>query len=209
MGIVDEDIVRVREQTDIVALIGEHLALKKVGTRYRGLCPFHQEKTPSFYVNAEMGLYKCLAGETRVITWDGVVPIREIAGTTQRVLTEKGRWVDAPFRSFGVQRLWRIRVGRNRVEKEIFATREHRWFVRTSNGCRREVETHGLKPGDPLSWSFPTARSRLGVRPSPFGVAHGIVFGDGTRMYKGSVVCLLYTSPSPRDGLLSRMPSSA
>ncbi|MFM8304839.1 MAG: DNA primase [Actinomycetota bacterium] len=59
MGILDEDVVRVRESTDIVALIGEHLALKKVGTRYRGLCPFHQEKTPSFYVNAEMGLYKC------------------------------------------------------------------------------------------------------------------------------------------------------
>src|SRR5262249_53343157 len=114
MGILDEDVARVRESTDIVALIGEHLALKRVGARYRGLCPFHQEKTPSFYVNPDLGVYHCLAGETRVITWEGVFPIADLAGTTQRVLTEKGRWVEAPFRSFGVQALWRVRVGRNR-----------------------------------------------------------------------------------------------
>lgn len=59
MGIVDEDVARVRESTDLVALVSEHLALKRVGTRYRGLCPFHQEKTPSFYVNPELHLYKC------------------------------------------------------------------------------------------------------------------------------------------------------
>jgi DNA primase len=59
MGILDEDVARVREATDLVALIGEQLALKRVGARYRGLCPFHQEKTPSFYVNPELGVYKC------------------------------------------------------------------------------------------------------------------------------------------------------
>jgi DNA primase len=59
MGILDEDVARVRESTDLVALIGEHLALKRVGARYRGLCPFHQEKTASFYVNPELGAYYC------------------------------------------------------------------------------------------------------------------------------------------------------
>jgi len=59
VGIVDEDIVRVRESTDIVKLITEHTQLKKVGRRWQGLCPFHNEKTPSFSVNAEDGLYYC------------------------------------------------------------------------------------------------------------------------------------------------------
>jgi DNA primase len=59
MGILDEDVARVRESTDIVALASEHLALKRVGRRYTGLCPFHGEKSPSFSINPELGLYYC------------------------------------------------------------------------------------------------------------------------------------------------------
>ena len=43
----------------MVAVVSEHLALKRVGRRYQGLCPFHSEKTPSFSVNPELGLYHC------------------------------------------------------------------------------------------------------------------------------------------------------
>jgi DNA primase len=59
VGIPDEDVAQVRASTDIVALIGEHAALKKVGRRWTGLCPFHTEKSPSFSVNAEEGFYYC------------------------------------------------------------------------------------------------------------------------------------------------------
>ncbi|MEA2582441.1 MAG: primase, partial [Thermomicrobiales bacterium] len=37
----------VREQTDIVDLVSQYVQLKKAGRSYKGLCPFHQEKTPS------------------------------------------------------------------------------------------------------------------------------------------------------------------
>jgi DNA primase len=63
MGIPDEDVARVRAATDIVALVGEHAALKRQGQRFVGLCPFHSEKTPSFSVNAEAGLYHCFGCE--------------------------------------------------------------------------------------------------------------------------------------------------
>ena len=59
MGIVDDDVERVRQSTDIVKLISEHTQLKRVGRRWSGLCPFHNEKTPSFSVNSEEGLYHC------------------------------------------------------------------------------------------------------------------------------------------------------
>lgn len=59
MGIVDEDIARVRAATDFVAVVSEHLALRRAGTRWVGLCPFHTEKSPSFSVNAELGVYYC------------------------------------------------------------------------------------------------------------------------------------------------------
>jgi DNA primase len=59
VGIPDEEVAQVRAATDIVALISEHAALKKVGRRWSGLCPFHTEKTPSFSVNAEEGFYYC------------------------------------------------------------------------------------------------------------------------------------------------------
>jgi len=59
MGIVAEDIERVRAGTDFVAVAGEHIALKRAGRRWQGLCPFHAEKTPSFSINAEEGLYYC------------------------------------------------------------------------------------------------------------------------------------------------------
>ncbi|MGH9008976.1 MAG: DNA primase [Acidimicrobiia bacterium] len=59
MGILDEDVARVREATNMVAVVSEHVGLKRVGRRYQGLCPFHAEKTPSFSVNPELGLYHC------------------------------------------------------------------------------------------------------------------------------------------------------
>jgi DNA primase len=59
MGIVDEDIERVRDAADFVAIVGVVAQLRKVGRAWVGLCPFHSEKSPSFNVNAEQKLYYC------------------------------------------------------------------------------------------------------------------------------------------------------
>ena len=59
MGIEDEDIERVRQATDIVQIVTQYTQLRRVGRRWQGLCPFHSERSPSFSVNAEQGLYHC------------------------------------------------------------------------------------------------------------------------------------------------------
>ena len=59
MGILEEDLARVREATNLVAVASEHLALRRVGRRYQALCPFHTEKSASFSINPELGLYYC------------------------------------------------------------------------------------------------------------------------------------------------------
>lgn len=54
-----EKIDEIVRQTDIVDLISQYIQLKKVGKNYRALCPFHSEKSPSFYVSPEKGIYYC------------------------------------------------------------------------------------------------------------------------------------------------------
>jgi DNA primase len=59
MHIPEHIVEQVRVHNDIVDVIGEHIKLTKAGKNFKGLCPFHHEKTPSFSVNQELGLYKC------------------------------------------------------------------------------------------------------------------------------------------------------
>jgi len=49
----------VRRAADIVKVISDHVALKKMGTSWKGLCPFHEEKTPSFNVRQEPAVFHC------------------------------------------------------------------------------------------------------------------------------------------------------
>lgn len=55
MDQVDE----IKAKTDIVSVVGSRINLKKAGRNFKGLCPFHNEKTPSFMVSPELQIYKC------------------------------------------------------------------------------------------------------------------------------------------------------
>jgi len=52
-------VAEIKSRVDIAQIIGEKIALKQRGQRFLGLCPFHSEKTPSFTVSPEMGIFKC------------------------------------------------------------------------------------------------------------------------------------------------------
>ncbi len=92
MGIVDDDVARVRELTDLAELVGEHMALKRAGRRFVGLCPFHTEKTPSFSVNPELGVYYCFGCQA---SGDAITFVREVehldfVGAVERLASRVG-----------------------------------------------------------------------------------------------------------------------
>ena len=59
MAIVDEDLERLRATVSIVDVVQQHVALRRVGRNWVGLCPFHGERSPSFNVREETGRYRC------------------------------------------------------------------------------------------------------------------------------------------------------
>ncbi|HEY1738026.1 MAG TPA: DNA primase [Acidimicrobiia bacterium] len=92
MGILDEDVQRVREATDLVALVQEHVGLRRVGRRFSGLCPFHKEKSPSFSVNPAMSVYYCFGCQA---SGDAITFVREVehldfVGAVERLAARAG-----------------------------------------------------------------------------------------------------------------------
>lgn len=55
----DDKKEEIRATADIVEVVGDYVKLKKSGSGFSGLCPFHNEKTPSFHVTPKLGIYKC------------------------------------------------------------------------------------------------------------------------------------------------------
>jgi DNA primase len=92
MGILAEDIARVRDATDFVAIASERMSLRKVGTRWTGLCPFHAEKTPSFSINAELKLYTCFGCQAKgdVITFVRETEHLDFADAVEKLAAKAG-----------------------------------------------------------------------------------------------------------------------
>jgi DNA primase len=76
-----EFVDQLKSSIDIVKIVGEYVRLRRMGTtgRYTGLCPFHQEKTPSFSVNQTRQFYKCFGCG---VSGDSIKFVMEIDGLT-------------------------------------------------------------------------------------------------------------------------------
>ena len=130
--IPDEVVEEVRARADIVEIIGEHVPLKRAGKDYRARCPFHEERTPSFYVVPSKGFYNCFGcGEsgdvftflmkTRGLSFvEAVKAVAERVGIEIRDDPREGREdpnrhlfeVNAFARQFFQDRLWSHEEGR-------------------------------------------------------------------------------------------------
>jgi len=55
----EDEISTLRERSNLIEIVSDYVSLKKSGKNYKGLCPFHSEKTPSFMVNGEKQIFHC------------------------------------------------------------------------------------------------------------------------------------------------------
>ncbi len=114
MGLIPEHIIgEIRERSDIVAVIGQHVKLRKAGPNHKGLCPFHQEKTPSFNVNADKGFFYCFGCQKKgdIFTFVMELEGRSFVEAAESLAGRAGVLIPDERTSSDVQRSQRSRRG--------------------------------------------------------------------------------------------------
>jgi len=117
-----DSVEEIRQRVDIVELVSTYVALKRAGQNYKGLCPFHSEKTPSFTVSPAHGRFRCFGCGVSGDVFSFVAQIENI--TFVEAAEKLGRRVGITFRRHGDtearvterQRLYRI----NAVAESFF-----------------------------------------------------------------------------------------
>jgi len=145
---LSRDVVdRVREAADIVEVVGDHVRLKRRGRTFEGLCPFHEEKTPSFSVDPEKGLYYCFGCHQGGDIFKFIMQAERLAfpEAVERLARRYG--VKLPPRSPEAQRRQQQadRIRSLLEEAQAFFVDQ----LREAHGghARRELERRGFDPG--------------------------------------------------------------
>ena len=151
--IPDDVVDEVRSRADIVEVIGDHVALKRSGKDFKGRCPFHEERTPSFYVVPSKGFYKCFGCNESgdVFTFlmkrlglsfvDAVKVVAERSGMEIREVSREGR--EDPFRHFHEANAFAWQFFRDGLWDEARG-REARAYLENRGIGRETAERFGL-----------------------------------------------------------------
>ena len=155
---------RVKQQADIVRVVGEYVRLKKSGQNFTGLCPFHQEKTPSFAVHPVRQMYHCFGCGAGGDVFKFVMEMEKVSfPDAVRTVAEKCGIPIGSFGSRGGGEASQQATSKRRALVEMHRTAAA-FFVRqleTPEGraARAYLEERGLKPAT-------IARFGLGWAPS-------------------------------------------
>ena len=153
---INDDVKRdVLRATDLVSLVGAQTSLKKMGKSWKGLCPFHGEKTPSFYVHPDKGFYYCFGCGAK---GDAITFVRE----TERLdfpeavaYLARLAGIALPVRRSGT----RADRGRDARVSEALASAAafFRANLETHSAARALLEKRGLPPDEAAALGFGAA----------------------------------------------------
>jgi DNA primase len=96
MRIPESTLSEIRGKLDIAEVIGEHVALQRKGGRFWGLCPFHQEKSPSFTVTPDKGVYYCFGCHKGGTVFDFVMEVEKVPWRDAVEILAKKAGIDIP-----------------------------------------------------------------------------------------------------------------
>lgn len=161
-----------RARTTLSALIGRSIKLTKAGREYKGCCPFHNEKTPSFYVNDEKGFYHCFGCSAHgdAIRWMTDQRGLSFMDAVKELADSAGMPVPAPDPKAAAK------AERANTLYDVMAAAQD-WFVAQLQGlegaeARAYCERRGLKPETAEGFGIgfaPDSRGRLKAALSHFG----------------------------------------
>ncbi|MBF0283687.1 MAG: DNA primase [Magnetococcales bacterium] len=149
----DRFLDEIRERCDLLEVVGRHTRLRKAGVNWLGLCPFHQEKTPSFTVRPDKGHYKCFGCGVGGDLIDFVMRAKNLP--FEEAVTDLAREAGLPLPELvrETPEVKRQRESQAREQTEIFAllTEAERWFqqqLQTPGGleAREYLRKRGIAP---------------------------------------------------------------
>src|SRR4029453_13224203 len=143
-----------KAQTDIAAVIGDVVPLKKAGATMKGLCPFHQEKTPSFTVNRDKGVFHCFGGGVGGDVVSFVEMHQKIAFPEAiRYLAQRaGMTVPEPTGAPEDRQAAAERDAIIKLHEHAAAFYREQLGSPAGARARRELESRGLKPETMETW---------------------------------------------------------
>lgn len=130
------------------------------------------------YTYSSLG--NCFSYNTNIITNEGIKKIGDLVNTSPILFSTNGKWIKSEVKSFGKQKIVKLVLRRNNIEKIIETTKDHIWFAQKYRSDNyHKFKTEDLKQKYILKYNF--SKNYHSYIPSPFGVSHGFYTGDGSK----------------------------